>query len=407
MNIWKIISLLIVIQFIMATATEPLVLIGGALADENEAIYQQIINFGGGNQKARIGVITAGSDPQDAKANAEYYCNLFRGYGVYDCSWIPIDLDHKENNQDPQVLSLIAQMTAFFFGGGDQERISECFFNSHEDSPALSLIRKLHTEQNVVISGSSAGTTIMQGNYMVTGGESYNAVTQDKPHSYIDDNYPDDLSYDPYPGFNIFTLGLLDTHFSQRGREGRMIRLLDFSRISYGFGIDENTALVINGTKGKVIGEGGVWVFNMKKINEKKDELRASDWEIDNVLGSYLTLDDEYDFTTNSITFASWKSSLYGREIHNHPMTPTDDIFSSPNNSELKDRRNPNEMEIVSCDLFDSKGSDTYGLTYEDDPTYEVDLTKDRDQGADGYQGYFNDINYYAFENLKIDIFRY
>jgi len=66
----------------------------------------------------------------------------------------------------------------------------------------------------------------------------------------------------------------LDTHFSCRGRDGRMIALLRDLRTKYniykGVGVDENTALVVQGSTGLVLGANGASFFdarNSKSVN--------------------------------------------------------------------------------------------------------------------------------------------
>ncbi|WP_410816278.1 hypothetical protein [Micromonospora sp. 050-3] len=111
-----------------------LVLVGGGLADDNAAIYGDIVRLAGGAGKARIGIFTAAApapsedpdadtpDCNNSVCNGDYYAKLFRSYGVADAQWIPIDLDRPEAAQDPAVVKQINSMTGFFFGGGDQYR---------------------------------------------------------------------------------------------------------------------------------------------------------------------------------------------------------------------------------------------------------------------------------------------
>jgi cyanophycinase len=103
-----------------------MVLVGGAL--KNPTIYRKIIELAGGNQ-GLIGIITAASQPvswdrfknspeaSDSQANAEYYIQNFKTYGG-NAVWIPVDIDSRENNSNPEIIALVNKMTGFFFGGG-------------------------------------------------------------------------------------------------------------------------------------------------------------------------------------------------------------------------------------------------------------------------------------------------
>ena len=399
---------------VYATASRSLVLVGGGLQDTNAAVYNKIISLAGGTSSARIGVITAASIPQsqDPNAgtssasnsydNAQYYINLFKNtYGAYDAQWIPIDLDHISNNSSQTVVNQINSMTGFFIGGGDQSRLITCFFNSgRTDSPALAALRSKYNN-GAVVAGSSAGTEI-QSQPMVTGGESYDAL-KDGAHTSISTSYPDDLSYDPQGGFNFFQYGLLDAHYGQRGRQGRMIRLLSDTSNTRGYGIDEDTALVVvnadtSSAQIQVLGTGGVTIVDLSNASRGT----GSDFTLSGARFTYLTTGDTYNLSSKSASIASWKSSLAGHEQYSTPMSPTDDIFSSPNNTDSSGNRyNPLEFSIVANDLFNSRSSSTYGLTYESGPTFKVTLTK---SSSSGYKGTQSGTTYYSYINLKVDI---
>ncbi|KAJ3442190.1 cyanophycinase [Anaeramoeba flamelloides] len=410
-------SLFLILFLLQTIACSNLVLVGGHLADDNEVVYKRIISLAGG-ENSYIGVITAASAPEDAKENGEYYKKLFEKYGANKVDWIPIDLNHTSNNDNPDVVSMINKMTGFFFGGGDQERLITCFYlKNRAQSLALKTIQRRYSNYDAVIAGSSAGTTIQQGIPMVTGGESWDACEQTKPYPKYDPDYPDYLTYNPDGGFNFFKHGSLDTHFSQRGRQGRMIRLTSYGKIQHYYGIDENTALVVldslsNNPTMEIISPpdevSGVWVMDLSQSSEytKNDY-----WNIKDVKASFLTEGDKYYPSTGKYVVANWKTSLNGREIYPSPMTPTDDVFSSPDansrqNKRLKSltRTNPNKFTKVSTDLFDSKGDNTYGITYENDPTYKVFFQKSATFNSEGFQGYKKNLNYYSIRNMKIDI---
>ncbi len=400
-----------------AVAGKHLVLVGGHLEDTNADIYHAIIDRAGGPGVARIGIITAASIPEsedpdagtsaasNSRANGEYYANLFIQYGAADAQWIPIDLDHISNNADPAVISQINSMTGFFFGGGDQTRLITCLMNSNRsDSPALAAIRASYANGEVV-SGTSAGTAIMAAAPMITGGESYDAL---RYGSYTTPG-GDDLSYDPAGGFGFFAYGLLDTHFSERGRQGRLVRLAADRNKTMAYGVDENTALVVDNAdtssvQMQVIGQNGVFIFDLGAASVGS----GSYWSISGVKATYLTVGDRYNPLAKTASIDSRKTSLAGREYYDYALSPTRDIFSSPNNSGANGRRNPREFVRVSTDLFDSYYStSTYGLTYERNPRFEVVLTKSSTVGSQGYQGYINGVNTYSYVNLLVDMQRY
>jgi len=273
---------------------------------------------------------------------------------------------------------------------------------------ALSAIRKLYSN-GAVISGSSAGTTIHVGGIkqkypMVTGGESYQAL-RDGPFSdgenLVD---PDDLTYDPNGGFMFFNYGLVDTHFGNRGRQGRQVRLADHSGIPFTFGADQDTAIVVTdadtpNARMKILGTDGVYIFDLRNSYPGN----SIHWSIYNVTVNYITLEDIYDPHSKKIHFASWKTPLHGREPHIHANV-TNDIFSSPNNSDNDGRRNPREFTKICVSLFESKQHKTHGYTFETNPTFRVDFTKVGHSA--GYQGTSEmGLSLTSFQNLRMDIY--
>ncbi|MES2821348.1 MAG: cyanophycinase [Pseudomonadota bacterium] len=395
-------------------AAGPLVLIGGGLKDDNAAIYQKIVQLAGGSGQARIGIITAASVPEsadpaagtstasNAKANGLFYAQLLKSYGAVDAQWIPIDLDQIGNNSNPQVVAQINGMTGFFFGGGDQSRLTQTLQTaSRGDSPVLAAIRARHNA-GAVLAGTSAGTAIMVQGPMVTGGESYDGLR----YGVYTTPSGDDLAYDMQGGFGFFNYGLLDTHFSERGRQGRIVRLADYTNVPFAFGVDENTALLVQNNPSlgqvemEVIGAAGVFVFDLRN----KERGTGSSYALYDVLGSYLSAGDRYRPATGQFVIASGKTSLRGRERYSSAMTATGDIFSSPNNSISTGRRLPREFVKVSTDLFDSRVTSTLGRTYETTPRFRVDLFKSTTHDSHGYQGTIGGKSLVSYLRMLMDI---
>lgn len=396
-----------------ALAAGPLLLVGGGLKDDNAVIYQRLVQLAGGSQ-ARIGVITAASIPpsqdpdagtanaRNSKSNGEFYAQLLKTYGAQDAQWIPIDLDSIGNNSNPQVIAQINGMTGFFFGGGDQARLTQTLQTAtRADTPALAAIRARHAA-GAVLAGSSAGTAIMVGGPMITGGESYPALR----YGVYTTPGGDDLSYDMQGGFGFFSHGLLDTHFSERGRQGRIVRLADYTNVPFAYGVDEDTALLVqdNPSLGQVemevLGSNGVFIFDLRN----KQRGTGSSYALYDVLTSYLTAGDRYRPANQQFVIASGKTSLRGREYYSSAMTATGDIFSSPNNSGANGRRNPREFVKVSTDLFDSRSTSTLGRTYESNPRFRVDLIKSTPFDSHGYQGVINGKRLTSYLRLRMDM---
>lgn len=382
-----------------AATSKKLVLAGGGLDSNDGQIYQTIVRLAGGPDVARIGVITAAGGGEERGA---LYSRLFtQTYGAAHAEWIPIDLDRIENNSSPDVIRQINSMTGFFFGGGQQTRLIESFYLSdRSESPALTAIRQKY-EQGAVISGSSAGAAIQTNVALFTpGGESYESFRYGPFTKPVNKN--DYMYYDPLGGFKFFSYGLIDTHFSERGRQGRLISVgLDAQQVR-GFGIDEDTALVVTDAdtpdaRMQVIGEGGVTIVDLSQVHIEKDKYTSAY----GARMTYLTQDDIYAPATGTITFAPWKSVLIGEQTFKTKTMTSSDIFSSPDN----DRDGAHAFTNLAIRLFQSSITELTGNSHESRPTYEVKMTKSTDALAAAYSGSQNSEDFYSYQNLLVDIY--
>lgn len=152
---------------------QSLVLVGGGLTDENAPVWNKVVELAvsyfqfkndsnyidsiiqGGKGVARIGVFTtASSEPFSA---ADYYVDMFvRVYGAASATFIPVTA-LSNNANDPAVVDLVNQQTGFFFGGGDQLRITKALRPNGIDSPVLTAVKNVLAAGGVV-GGTSAGT---------------------------------------------------------------------------------------------------------------------------------------------------------------------------------------------------------------------------------------------------------
>ncbi|XP_061407642.1 cyanophycinase-like [Lethenteron reissneri] len=378
--------LLLLLGAALEARAKSLVLAGGGISDDNAAVYGAIVELAGGVGVARIGIVVAASgDPADS---ASFYTDLFvRVYGAREAVVIPIDLGQVHNNEDPAVVALIQGLGGFFFGGGDQARVIEAFFHNQGgvrvESSALRAIKEAH-DAGAVVAGSSAGTACQGSAVMINGGRSYEAVVYGA-YSSAQSN-ADKLVYDSEGGLGTIHGVVVDSHFSERGREGRLARLLWDTRdkphgAARGIGVDEDTALVITAMdtepRAKVVGKFGVLFMD---LSGAWDDTASASWHLRNVRVHYLTEDDSLDMLSWRVTFAPWKSATGGREDYDYAVTSAD-VFGA------------RQFARVATNLFNSRYSkEATGSTKEKKPQYEVRMSKELGAGAKGrspVDGYF------------------
>jgi len=227
----------------MATdSSGQLVIIGGAEDKEGDCtILREFVRRSGGLQ-ARIVVMTVATElPREVGDN---YTRVFERLGVENVRIV--DTVYREDATDASALEAIEKATGVFFTGGDQARITSVLKDTEIDQA----LHKRFSE-GIVIGGTSAGAAMMPDMMIVEGDGETNPrveiVTME-------------------PGMAFLPGVVIDQHFAQRGRIGRLLSAVAQQPVVLGFGIDENTAIVVNNNQLEVIGEGAVTVIDVSAI---------------------------------------------------------------------------------------------------------------------------------------------
>jgi cyanophycinase len=145
--------------------------------------------------------------------------------------------------EGPKNLEILKQARGIWFGGGRQWR----FIDAYENTKAHEAFRQV-LRRGGVIGGSSAGATI-QGDYLCRGSPLNNT-------DMICEGYERGLGF--LPGVAI------DQHFAQRKRFPDMTALMKTYPQLLGIGIDESTAIVVDGSEAEVMGRGKVHFYDRR-----------------------------------------------------------------------------------------------------------------------------------------------
>lgn len=216
----------------------PLVIIGGAEDREGDCVVLREFVRAAGGVKANIAVMTAATEfPAEV---GETYARAFQRLGAET-----VNLVHTDRRDDAEAehnLRYAEEATGIFFTGGDQSRIVEFI----KDTSLDRIIQRRH-RTGVVIGGTSAGAAMMP-DQMIIGGASVSNPTVD--------------AVELGPGMGFLPGVVVDQHFSQRGRLGRLLAALVLEPAVLGLGIDEDTGIIVNGDEFQVIGSGTVTVVD-------------------------------------------------------------------------------------------------------------------------------------------------
>ncbi|MFC0007787.1 cyanophycinase [Micromonospora siamensis] len=343
-----------------ATGPGAVLLVGGALADDNAAVYGEFVREAGG-ANARIGILSASSAVPHSSANA--VAKVLKRYGAAETTWIPVTTKKDGSGDDPALAAQATSMTGFFFTGGDQFRYVQSMIRPDgSDGAVLAAIRQRFAV-GAPVAGTSAGMQILAGRDMITGGSSYYGVRDGAKPGYYDTDAT--LGYWPAGGFGFVTSGLVDTHFDARGRGGRSLRLAADTGHDRVYGVGEDTALIVTGAgtareTARVVGSNGVSILDLRSAQVGQV---GGHWSIGGVRWSHLTDGDAYDSVRWQVTKAPTSTPVVPQDRVAGP--PTGDVFGSY------------AMRDAALDLAGAgRSTSTTGTTAETDPRFVVGLTE-------------------------------
>ena len=196
-----------------------LVIIGGAEDKYGESrILEEVVDIIGGKD-ARMGILTTATEhPEEV---GEEYRDIFLRLGVKEAEIIDINTRDEANMEDN--VRKIMDATGFFFTGGDQLRITSILGGTR----VYEAIHDCFNHGTSVI-GTSAGASVMSST-MIVEGNSNDAARK--------------CTLKMAPGLRLLEGVIIDQHFDQRGRLGRLLCGIAENPGILGIGIDEDTAI--------------------------------------------------------------------------------------------------------------------------------------------------------------------
>jgi len=170
----------------------------------------------------------------------ESYQRAFAELGVTEV--VELYVHDRAESLNESKLEGLKDAAGIFFTGGDQLRIS----SQLGDTPIEHRVRQIH-ERGGVVAGTSAGASVMSDTMLVRG-------SSRESHRIGDLHMA--------PGLGLVRDVIIDQHFAERGRIGRLLGAVAQNPRVLGIGIDEDTAIILRGTGFKVIGSGAVYVVD-------------------------------------------------------------------------------------------------------------------------------------------------
>lgn len=197
-----------------------------------------------GSRKTIEIITTASGEPDSI---SKRYKEAFSSLGFKNVGFINMGNNYDAAN--PIFVGRIKKAHAVLFSGGDQFRLSTILGNT--DVLAATLDRYFN-DKNFIVAGTSAGATAAAA-LMMFEGENNEAILKG--------------TVKISSGLGFLTGCIVDTHFTKRGRFGRLAQAVVMNPTCVGIGLGEDTALII--TKGKLascIGSGMVIVIDGQQV---------------------------------------------------------------------------------------------------------------------------------------------
>jgi cyanophycinase len=221
-----------------------LIIIGGHEDKEDERTILKEVAKHAQRDHGRLVIVTVATHHPEKVA--EEYRAVFKelGVGAIDV----VDIRTRADAADDKNVRKIADAALVFFTGGDQLRIT----SQIGDSPLFRCMQEIYLK-GATIAGTSAGAAAMP-ETMLIGGPS------DESHRIS--------ALSMAPGLAFLSGVVIDSHFAERGRMGRLLGAVAQNPRNLGVGIDEDAAIVVTGgERFEVIGSGAVYVLDGMDIS--------------------------------------------------------------------------------------------------------------------------------------------
>jgi cyanophycinase len=221
-----------------------LIIIGGHEDKQHDAtILETVVKPARDKQGSVLIVTIATRMPQEL---ADEYRAIFGEMGVPKID--VLDIRTRDEAFEDENVKKVEEADVIFFTGGDQVRITS-------QMGGAQVCQAMHERYaaGATIAGTSAGAAVMSEAMLISG---------------PGDTSSDVRSLEMGPGLGFLPETVIDSHFAERGRIGRLLGAVAQNPKYTGLGIDEDTAIVVTEQSCfEVIGSGAVYVVDGTNIS--------------------------------------------------------------------------------------------------------------------------------------------
>lgn len=255
-----------------------------------KGILKRMIDESLNGTSSRVEIITtASSIPIEV---GEGYIEAFKNLSVTNVG--VLDIRSREEANDEKNIERLKKADMVMFSGGDQLRLTSIFGGTTFHH----LLLERYENEHFIISGTSAGAAASSNN-MIYQGSSSEALLKGEVKI--------------TGGLGFINNVIVDTHFVQRGRIGRLMYACASNPINLGIGLGEDTGLLIsNGNTMEAIGSGLVILVDathMRHTNITDVEM-GEPVSIDNLTVHVMSYGDLFDLKTKHLSLHSLKPKI-------------------------------------------------------------------------------------------------
>jgi cyanophycinase len=257
-------------------------IIGGAEDKlRKRTILKDFVAASGGHDARIVVIPTASSLGPEI---VEVYEALFTKLGAAEVA--TARPESRDDAHDPELVALLDKATGIFMTGGNQLKLSGAICGT----PFGEAIIDAH-ERGAVVAGTSAGASI-QSSHMVAFG--------------VGGATPKQRMTQVAAGLGLVQSSVIDQHFDQRNRYGRLLMIVSQSPQLLGIGVDEDTAAVVEHIGDhevlRVIGKGSVTIFDpARMVTNAHEARRSAPLLASGVMLHMLPAGTAYDLTTRTL----------------------------------------------------------------------------------------------------------
>ncbi len=252
-----------------------------------QGILNKIVKVSAKNNMSRVEIITTASNiPEEV---GEEYVKAFKQLDVLNVG--VLNIKTREEANKPENIDRLKKADIVMFSGGDQLRLTSIFGGTGFHR----LLLDKYENEDFVISGTSAGAAASSNN-MIYQGSSQGALLKGEVKI--------------TGGLGFINNVIIDTHFVQRGRIGRLLYACASNPINLGIGLGEDTGLLItDGYSMEAIGSGLIILVdgtNMNNTNMTEVEM-GEPVSIENLIVHVMSIGDHFDLKTRKLVIDHFK----------------------------------------------------------------------------------------------------